>query len=124
MNITANNLNTTKDIKIQLRKYLNTLIKTKVKLQYIKVDITLTYIKNSELKTDIPLCKDYLINLRSKYKKEQNYFIKNMIETYETLIQENEITSLLYMNVNYTKVNKKDVEQFKIVKPNSIISSP
>ena len=114
MNITSNNISTAKDIKTQLRKFLNNLIKTKVRLQYIKLNVTLTYLKDSELKTDIPLCKDYLINIRSKYKKEQNYFIKDIGETFDELLK-NEITQLLYVDIKYTKVNKKDVENFQLV---------
>ena len=77
----------------------------------------ITYLKDSDLKNEIPLCKDYLIDLRSKYKKDQNDFIKNVVRLYEDLHKKGEITSLLFLNLYCTKLNKKDVEQFKVVKP-------
>lgn len=116
LNITTNKLSSAKDIKLQLNKFINHIIKAKVRLQYIKIDLNITYIKDSEVKTDVPLAKDYLINIRSKYKKEQKYFIENMIKSYEKLVQSNEITTLLYMNISSSKVKRKDVEQFQIVK--------
>ena len=112
MNIPANKLNDINNFKKELRKFLNHIIKAKVKLQYIEVDLSISYMKNEELKLDIPLCKNYLINIRSKYKKEQNYFIKNMAESYDQLKKSGEITQTLFININYTKIKKRNVTQF------------
>lgn len=109
------NITNTNDIKNQIRIFINKIIKSKVRLQYIKIDLSITYLKGSELKNDIPLSKDYLINIRSKYKKEQNLFIANMIKSIEKLQKEDNITAILYLNMNYTKVKKRDAEQFKLI---------
>ena len=63
-------------------KYIN---KAYPGLQYFKVNLTITYLKGSELINDEPLCTEYLLNIKSSYKKDENYFISKMLESIEKL---------------------------------------
>ena len=72
-------------------------------MQYIKVNLTITYLKGSELINDEPLCTEYLLNIKSSYKKDENYFISKMLESIEKLKKDDEI-SIQYMNFTHSKI--------------------
>ena len=71
-----------------MKKFKNNIkyiIKAYPGLQYFKVNLTITYLKGSELINDEPLCTEYLLNIKSTYKKDENYFISKMLESIENL---------------------------------------
>ena len=85
MKISLTKVIDSKILKKELKKYIKHIIKAHPGLQYIKVNLTITYLKGSELINDEPLCTEYLLNIKSTYKKDENYFISKMLKSIENL---------------------------------------
>ena len=114
MKINSSKLSNAKILKKELRKCIKHVIGGHPDVEYIKVKLTITYLKGTELNKDIPLCDDYIINIKSKYKKEQNYFISNMVESINKLQKDKDIT-IHYLKWEEKIVKKRHIKQFVLV---------